>query len=73
MRSEATTLEPAARSAILDRRDQVLLWRIAQLDRAGYDGECAVELAIAGNVDIHLATDLLERGCSVETAMRILL
>jgi len=73
VKSETTILEPASRPAILDKRDQVLLWRIAQLDRAGYNGECAVELAMASNVDLHIATDLLEHGCPVETATRILL
>ena len=68
-----TTLESNSGSAILDRRDQVLLWRIAQLDRAGYNGECAVELAMASDVDLHIAADLLKRGCPVETATRILL
>ena len=79
MRSENTYREgrnplvPTARSAILDMQDEVLLWRIAQLARAGYNSECAVELAMADNVDLHVATDLLRRGCPFETATRILL
>ena len=30
-------------------------------------------LAVRHDVDLHLATDLLERGCAPETAVRILL
>ena len=45
-------------------QDKVLLWRIAQLARAGYNSECAIELAMANDVDLHVANDLPRRGCS---------
>jgi hypothetical protein len=51
----------------------ILAWRIAVLDRAGYDEGDAVLLAAVKDVDLHLAVDLLDQGCSPETALRILL
>ena len=33
----------------------------------------AAELAARADVDLHLATELLERGCPAATALRILL
>lgn len=50
----------------------VLNWRFAELERAGYPVELATLLAENSEVDLHFATDLLERGCSVERALRIL-
>jgi hypothetical protein len=57
----------------LDPHEQVVLWRISELDRAGYDNESAVALALSRDVDLHAAISLLERGCPVETAVQILL
>ena len=51
---------------------RVLHWRAEQLIAAGYDGEAALMLAFDMNVDLHQATDLVERGCPVATAVRIL-
>jgi hypothetical protein len=48
-------------------------WRRSQLERAGYSAEQAAELAQRGEIDLHLAAELLERGCPVETALAILL
>jgi hypothetical protein len=56
-----------------DEQLSVLSWRITVLDRAGYDEGDAVLLAAVTEVDLHLAVDLLERGCSPDTALRILL
>jgi hypothetical protein len=53
--------------------ERVVQWRLAQLEGAGYDQVSALELALAGAVDLHLATDLVRRGCPVDTACRILL
>jgi hypothetical protein len=50
----------------------VLSWRFEVLFRAGYSRNQAFLLARRG-ADLHLATELLERGCPVETAMEILL
>jgi hypothetical protein len=56
-----------------DEELSILAWRIAVLDRAGYDEGDAVLLAALKDVDLHFAVDLLERGCPPQTALRILL
>lgn len=48
-------------------------WRVRSLERAGYDPESAAVLAASHEVDLHLAVHLLERGCSVDLALQILL
>jgi hypothetical protein len=48
-------------------------WRHQALSRAGYDPEAATVLAASHDVDLHLAVELLRRGCSVELALQILL
>jgi len=51
----------------------ILAWRLTVLERAGYDRETACALAESRDVDLHVAADLLERGCPRDTALRILL
>ena len=53
--------------------ERVELWRLDSLERAGYDTESAAVLAASPEVDLHLAVSLLERGCSVDLALQILL
>jgi hypothetical protein len=53
--------------------ERVLLWREEELERVGYGREMARHLAERTYVDLHLAMDLLQRGCPAETALRILL
>lgn len=48
-------------------------WRVRSLERAGYDSESAAVLAASHEVDLHLAVRLLERGCSIDLALQILL
>ena len=48
-------------------------WRLESLVRAGYDAESAALLAASPEIDLHLAVALLERGCSLDTALQILL
>ena len=50
----------------------VLSWRYGVLREAGYDGDHAFILARAP-VDVHVAADLLARGCPPRTALEILL
>jgi hypothetical protein len=57
----------------LDEADLVLTWRMCALERAGYNDAAVVLLATSREVDLHLATSLLERGCPADTALRILL
>jgi hypothetical protein len=53
--------------------ERVELWRLDTLERAGYDAESAAVLAASPEVDLHGAVSLLERGCTVELALQILL
>lgn len=62
--AESPRLEPESRI--------VVGWRFDELRRAGYDERKAMELALRGDVDLHVALELMRRGCPVDTAMRIL-
>jgi hypothetical protein len=53
--------------------DVVARWRLLVLLRAGYVWDDAVELAMDTNVDLHLAVELLDKGCTSTIARRILL
>jgi hypothetical protein len=53
--------------------ERVLLWREEELERVGYGRDSARDLAERTYVDLHLAMDLLRRGCPADTAVRILL
>ncbi len=48
-------------------------WRAETLMRVGYDAESAAELAARSEVDLHRAIELIQAGCPIETALRILL
>ena len=52
--------------------DEVVDWRLSELLAAGYGREDALELALAREVDLHVAVELPRRGCPHETAVRIL-
>ena len=64
---------PMTETFRLGEADRVLLWRAEALDKAGYDDEAVLQLALGRDVDLHQAVDLLSRGCPSETALRILL
>ena len=53
--------------------ERVELWRLDTLERVGYDAESAAVLAASPEVDLHYAVSLVERGCSVDLALQILL
>ena len=53
--------------------EQVETWRAQELTRAGYPPAAAEQLAARHDVDLHHAVRLLERGCSPELAVQILL
>jgi hypothetical protein len=53
--------------------ERIERWRHEELERAGYDAESALVLAASHDVDLHDAVELLERGCSVDLALQILL
>ena len=60
---------------ILEDTEQQLieLWRTEELERAGYSSRAAGRLAARHDIDLHQAVRLLERGCSPELALKILL
>jgi hypothetical protein len=53
--------------------EAVLRWRFEVLMNAGYDPGSAMILASHVEVDLHEAARLIERGCPLETAMKIVL
>ncbi len=53
--------------------ERIERWRAEELERAGYEPRVAGKLAVRHDVDLHLAVDLLGRGCSPDLALRILL
>jgi hypothetical protein len=53
--------------------DAVVRWRLIVLLRAGYRWEEAVELATDTSIDLHLAAELLGKGCPSEIARQILI
>ena len=63
-----------AQSNEVEQRDaEVLRWRFDELRRAGFETEDALIVASDVQIDLHLATKLLPRGCPPQTALRILL
>ena len=48
-------------------------WRTEELERAGYSRRAAGRLAARHDVDLHLAVELLQRVCSPDLAIKILL
>ena len=53
--------------------ERIERWRAEELQRAGYDRKQAAKLAARHDVDLHVAVDLLRRGCPLEVALEILL
>lgn len=53
--------------------EHVLCWRFEQLVVVGFSAGDAAILASHVEIDLHAAVDLVGRGCSHETALRILL
>lgn len=53
--------------------EAVRSWRREVLERAGYPGYASYALSRYADVDLHQAVRLLETGCPVPTALRILL
>jgi hypothetical protein len=54
-------------------REKVEDWRTRELVRAGYPPDNALTLAMRSDVDLHQAIALLDNGCKVKTAMKILI
>jgi hypothetical protein len=67
--SETTTpiIEP-----VIDERSKVESWRLHILIECGYPLPLAERLAVS-EADLHIACEMLARGCTPETAAEILL
>jgi hypothetical protein len=57
----------------LTEMERIERWRAEELERAGYEPRAAGRLAVRHDVDLHTAVDLLQRGCSPQLALQILL
>ena len=66
-------MTPTALAHSVTEHDPVRRWRLDLLVRAGYQPWDALVLSRRSDVDLHVALALLEKGCPVETALRILL
>ena len=66
-------MDPTALEALVPHEwDEIERWRMYELERAGFHIGLARELASRPDIDLHLAVDLIEMGCSPELAARIL-
>lgn len=68
-------LVPAAsrQFSLNEQEERVIFWRAELLERAGYDDSAVLLLSMHADLDLHLAVDLLAKGCPPETALLILL
>jgi hypothetical protein len=53
--------------------EAIICWRFHELMESGFELEAALKLAVATQVDLDRASNLLRRGCAPKTALRILL
>jgi hypothetical protein len=53
--------------------ERIERWRQEELERAGYSPADAATIAARSDVDLHTAVRLLEQGCDVDLALKILL
>ena len=64
---------PAVQEIVETEQERVERWRADELMRAGFDPAAAVTLASRFDIDLHRATELVDRGCSSKLALQILL
>jgi hypothetical protein len=64
---------PVVEEIVETELERVERWRADELMRAGFDPSSAGELAARLDIDLHAATELVDRGCSPELALQILL
>jgi hypothetical protein len=69
--SETKTSTPIL-EPLIDERSKVESWRLHILIETGYPLSIAERLAVS-DADLHLACEMLGRGCQPETAAEILL
>ena len=63
----------ATGTIVLTETDLIEAWRLQELERAGYLPSEAAEIATRADIDLHMAIEMLDRGCPSELAVRILL
>ena len=63
----------AAEVKVENELERIERWRVEALERAGYPADAARAIASRHDIDLHTATNLVERGCPPEIALRILL
>ena len=63
----------AVEEIVETEQERVERWRADELMRAGFDPASALELAARFDIDLHRATELVDRGCAPELAVQILL
>lgn len=56
-----------------DEAERIIRWRFDVLSHAGYSWDEALQLATHVETDLHVATDLIHKGCPSKVAVRILL
>jgi hypothetical protein len=64
---------PVVEEIVETELERVERWRADELMRAGFDPSSAGELAARLDIDLHAATELVDRGCTPELALQILL
>ena len=71
---ERTEMQAVEAEVVVDaEQERIEAWRMEELRRAGYDRRAAFELAARHDIDLHVAVDLVRRGCPHDLALRILL
>jgi hypothetical protein len=64
---------PTADTTLQETEQEIVeRWRAQELERAGFPEDVAGELAMRSDVDLHVAIDLIRRGCTPDLAARIL-
>jgi hypothetical protein len=72
--AESSYMTAAETQLVYDTElERIEQWRAEELERAGYPRHDAARLAERHDVDLHLAIDLISRGCSPQVALDILL
>jgi hypothetical protein len=60
-------------ASAMTEEELIFAWRFEQLQRVGFDTGLALDLAVCAEVDLHDATELVQRGCAPVLAAQILL
>ena len=71
--SDHGRMPPVAEATEIAPENPVRRWRREELQRAGYPATYAALLSNLEEIDLHVAVELVRRGCPLETALRILL